>query len=352
MTAPNTMTWRRVASVLWFPVFFAIALPLAFEVAFHRPTPHNVPVVVVGNASQVRLMTDEFHGIDATGFVVRRSASATVATAAVRDRSLATAYVADGTAPPTVYLARAASAIRAKYLQAGFAGVAAETGRQHPRIVDLVPLASGDGGTGLFFFVVPLMMIGLITAMVLLQLPAWRIARVAVVAGVGAVGALAAYLTVVGLRVLPAKPLLLAYAFLLTQVFGQLMVGAAPLLKRYFLPFALPSALILSVPSSGGTVTPDLLPGLFRYLSDALPLAQGVKLTRSVAYFQDPKAGVLIRESASRGPGSRPSSRVDADPNRIPPTNQSRRPSHESRTHRRNRIHRIARTNRTAGPRP
>jgi hypothetical protein len=237
-------------------------------------------------------MADQFHGINATGFVVHRTASPAAATAAVRDRSLAAAYVADGTAPPTVYLARAASAIRANYLQAGFARVAAETGKQPPRIIDLVPLASGDSGTGLFFFVFPLMMIGLITAMVLLQLPTWRIARrVAVVAGVGALGTLATYLTAVGLHVLPAKPLLLAYAFLLTQVFGQLMVGAAPLLKQYFLPFALTSALILSVPSSGGTVTPDLLPGLFRYLSDALPLAQGVKLTRSVAYFHNTGIG-------------------------------------------------------------
>jgi hypothetical protein len=35
------------------------------------------------------------------------------------------------------------------------------------------------------------------------------------VAGVGAVGALATYLTAVHLHVLPSKPLLIAYAFLL-----------------------------------------------------------------------------------------------------------------------------------------
>jgi hypothetical protein len=104
---------------------------------------------------------------------------------------------------------------------------------------------------------------------------------------VGAVGTTATYLTAVSLDVLPGKPLLLAYAFLLTQMFGQLMVGAAPLLKQYFLPAGLTFALILSVPSSGGTVTPDLLPTPFRYLSDALPLAQAVDITRSVAYFHN-----------------------------------------------------------------
>jgi hypothetical protein len=130
------------------------------------------------------------------------------------------------------------------------------------------------------------MMAGLITAIVLLQLPTWGVGRrVIAVAAIGAIGALAAYLTTVELHVLPGKPLLLAYAFLLTQVYGQLMVGAAPLLKQYFLPFSLTAALILGVPSSGGTVTPDLLPTLFRDLSYAFPLSQGVTVTRSVAYF-------------------------------------------------------------------
>jgi hypothetical protein len=50
---------------------------------------------------------------------------------------------------------------------------------------------------GIFFFVFPLMMIGLVTAIVLVQLPAWGIGRrIVVVAAVGSIGALASYLTV------------------------------------------------------------------------------------------------------------------------------------------------------------
>jgi hypothetical protein len=107
-------------------------------------------------------------------------------------------------------VARAASAIRASYLQGVFTRIAAETSRQPARVVDLVPLAPGEGGTGIFFFAFPLMMVGLITAIVLLQLPSWGIGRrVGIVAGVGAVGALATYLTAVHLHVLPSKPLLI-----------------------------------------------------------------------------------------------------------------------------------------------
>jgi hypothetical protein len=282
---PHT-SWRSVGSILWFPLFFAIVLPVTFQVAFHQPTPHKMPVAVVGSRAQVGLVASELDRIRTGGFEVRRSPSVAAASARVRDRKVAAAYVADPAA--SVYVARAASAIRASYLQGVFTRIAAETRRQPPVVVDLVPLASGDGGTGIFFFVFPLMMAGLITAIVLLQLPTWGIGRrVGVVATVGAIGSLAAYLTAVGLDVLPGKPLLLAYAFLLTQLYGQLMVGAAPLLKQYFLPFSLTAALILSVPSSGGTVTPDLLPTAFRDLSYALPLAQGVKVTRGVAYFHN-----------------------------------------------------------------
>jgi hypothetical protein len=279
-------TWRRIASILWFPIFFAIALPVTFEAVYHQPQPHSVPIAVVGNASQGSLMTKELHGVSASGFEVRQLPSAAAAAAAVHDRQVAAAYVDDGST--IVYLARAASAIRASYLQGVFARIASKAGSQPPPVVDLVPLAAGDGGTGIFFFVFPLMMTGVITAIVLLQVPAWRIGRrVLALAGVGAVGTLAAYLAAVSLNILPDKPLLLVYAFLLTQVFGQLMVGAGPLLKQYFLSFALTFALILSVPSSGGTVSPDLLPTPFRYLSDAMPLAQAVNVTRSVAYFHN-----------------------------------------------------------------
>jgi hypothetical protein len=284
--AQPQMTWRRAVSILWFPVFFAVVLPVAWQAAYRAGQPHRIAIATVGNTSQVRRLTDELHRVNPNGFAVREVGSAATATAAVRDRRVDAAYVAGAT--DTIYVARAASAIRANYLQGVFSQIDAETGRPPSAVVDLLPLASGDAGTGIFFFVFPLMMAGLIAAIVLLQLPTWGIGRRAIfVVGVGAAGALAEYLAVVGLHVLPGKPLLLLYAFVLTQVYGQLMVGAAPLLKQYFLAFSLTLSMVLSVPSSGGTVPPDLLPGFFRDLNYLLPLAQGVKVTRGIAYFHD-----------------------------------------------------------------
>jgi hypothetical protein len=285
-SAQPQMTWRRAVSILWFPVFFAVVLPVGWQLAYRAGQPHKIAIAAVGNTSQVSLLADELHRVNANGFVVRKVGSPATAKAEVRDRGVDAAYVAG--AAGIVYVARAASAIKANYLQGVFSQIAGKAGRPPSPVVDLLPLASGDAGTGIFFFVFPLMMAGLIAAIVLLQLPTWEIGRRAIfVVGVGAVSALAEYFSVVGLHVLPGKPLLLVYAFLVTQVYGQLMVGAAPLLKQYFLAFSLTLSMVLSVPSSGGTVPPDLLPSFFRDLNYVLPLAQGVKVTRSVAYFHN-----------------------------------------------------------------
>jgi hypothetical protein len=279
-------TGRRIASVMWFPFLFAIALPVIFELAFHAPQPHRVPIAVVGSTSQVEVLGERLHAVSSGGFTVEQLPTKAAAIVAVRDRYVAAAYLA-APSSPSVYVARAASAIRASYLQGVFTQIAGEAGAPPPQLVDVVPLRPGDSGNGTFFFVFPMLMVGVITVLVLLQRASgWSTERrMLAVAAMGAVGAVTAYITVVSLNVLPDKPLLLLYAFFLSQVFGQLLLGAAHLLKQFFLPVSLTFALVLSVPSAGGTVPPDLLPTWLRYLSNVLPLSQGVKITRSVAYF-------------------------------------------------------------------
>src|SRR5579872_1478032 len=144
-----SVAWSKDASILWFPVFFAIALPLCFLIGLHRPLPHNEQIAFVGSAKQEGAVTGALHHLQTGGFDVRQFPSAAAAIAAVRDRRDAAAYV-DGSVP-TVYLARAASATRASYLQNAFAAVAKTSRTPAPVIDDLVPLRSGDGGTGIFF---------------------------------------------------------------------------------------------------------------------------------------------------------------------------------------------------------
>jgi hypothetical protein len=278
---------RHIASVLWFPVVFAIALPLVFLVAFHAPQPHDVPIAVVGSTRQVEAVSGKLHAVNSGGFNVHQLSSRSTAIAAVRDREVAAAYVEVPSLSPQLYVARAASAISANYLQQVFVQIASESETSPPQTVDLVPLLPGDSGTGIFFFAFPLVMVGVITVLVLLQKAStWSIERrLVAVAVMGAVGATTAYITAINLDVLPNKPLLLLTAFFLSVMIGGLLVGLAPLLKQHFLPVVMTFILILGVPSAGATMMPDLLPSGLRYLSDVLPLAQAVKIIRSVAYF-------------------------------------------------------------------
>jgi len=278
---------RHIASILLFPFLFAIALPLIFELAFHAPQPHQVPIAVVGSGSQVEAISNELQAVNSGGFRVEQVRSEPAAESAVRDRDVAAAILERAPSPPVLYVAKAASSIRASYLQGVFTQLALDARTSPPQLVDVVPLLPGDSGNAVFFFVFPMLMVGIITVLVLLQrAQKWSIEhRALAVVGMGAVGAVAAYVTVVNLNALPDKPALLLYAFFLSQVIGQLLLGAAPILKQYFLPIAMTFSLVVGVPSAGGTVPPDLLPVGLRYLSDVLPLAQGVRVARSVAYF-------------------------------------------------------------------
>jgi hypothetical protein len=88
---PGFVRVCRVASVLWFPVLFAIALPVLFELAFHAPEPHRVPIGVVGTTSQTKVLGQRLHAISTGGFEVEQLPSRAAAISAVRDRHVAAA---------------------------------------------------------------------------------------------------------------------------------------------------------------------------------------------------------------------------------------------------------------------
>ena len=99
-------TGRHIASILWFPFLFAIALPLIFELAFHAPQPHQVPIAVVGSASQVEALSNELHSVNSGGFRVEQVRSQTAAVSAVRDRDVAAAYLETSPSHPVLYVAK------------------------------------------------------------------------------------------------------------------------------------------------------------------------------------------------------------------------------------------------------
>jgi hypothetical protein len=188
----GAVTWPRIISILKLPALLTIFLPLALLVASHQGTSHKPRLAVAADNPRVRPLSDVQAGeIPVTHIVASADTIHAV---------------------PTDY------AIDSHYVQQVFTRFAVATGRPAPRNLDRYSRASGFGGIGIFFLVFPVMMAGAMTTIVLLRRPSWGMGRrVVLVAVVGAVSALGAYLTAVGLELLPGKPALLAYAFLLTQ---------------------------------------------------------------------------------------------------------------------------------------
>lgn len=264
-------TARRVASLLWFPFFFAAAFSLITLFAFAHPQPHGLDVGVVGSAtaSQLDALPTGINTVSVPDEVTARSLVASGQLAAATDGS-------------HLFVASAASSTRSDYLTAVFQ----HAGDGALSVVDVNPLEPGDvSGVGLFFYALPNLLVGLITSIVLLQVGVWPIRRKLIaIAAAGAFSAIFSYLLATGLDVIPADLTLVAYAFLLTQAIGWLTTAAAIHAKQFFMPVAMTFVLILGIPSSGGTVNSDMLPAWVRFINDWHPFSQFIDLIRADAY--------------------------------------------------------------------
>ncbi|SNY47597.1 carboxypeptidase regulatory-like domain-containing protein [Paractinoplanes atraurantiacus] len=255
-------TRGRVLSLIWFPFFFAAVMSVLYLLAFAHPQPHDMRLGVIGSAPPLP-----------AGLAVQPVTDAT----AVAHNDLAGAY---DSATGTLYISSAASGTRADYLTAVL----------HPRqTVDVVRLASGDvSGVGVFFYALPLLLIGLITSIVLLQFGMWPLHRkLATIAAAGAFASALAWSVAVSLDVIPADGWLLLYGFALTQAIGWLTTGITRLVKQFFMPVAMTFVLLLGIPTAGATVNADMLPTPLRALHDVLPFGQFIEVVRASAYFDN-----------------------------------------------------------------
>jgi Carboxypeptidase regulatory-like domain len=279
---------RRVLSLIWFPFFFAAAFALILLASFPAPTPHDIPVQIVGTTSQTHEIRDALDHVRDGGFVVNQAASMSSARADVASNTIAAAYT-PGEAHSEVIVASGASGSRANYLTAVFDKVASASGAPAPTRVDVAPLESGDpNGVGLMFIGLPLLLVGLIASIVLAQFGAWPMrSKLITIALVGAFATVFTYFAATAMSVIPNDEWLLLYGFLLTQAIGWITTGAAYFVRQFFLPVAMTFVLILGIPSAGATVNGDMLPGFVRWLNTFMPLAQFVDAARASMYLHN-----------------------------------------------------------------
>lgn len=276
-------------NALWFPTFFVIGFLSFYLVPFHAPTPHHVPVAVVGQQPAAAMAA----GFDAKlpgAYDITAVADPVAAQQAVLDRHTVAGY---DPATQTLFLAKANGQALEQVLQATFGPVAAQVPGAQLHVVDLAPTASGDlTGAGLFYLLMVCNLAGYLTVMMLLQATTLSSGRkLAVLAGFGAVASTIAFGFGAALHVIPFNPVLLPLMFLLNQAVGWTTSGLVPLVRQYIAGAAMGLFVLMSIPSSGGAIPVDMVPGFFRFLHPIMPLGSAIDAARGMLYFHG--AGIL-----------------------------------------------------------
>ena len=291
-------TPKTVAIVLFPALVLMLAFAFSYVGAFHDPTPHNVPVAVVGPPA----VTSQLDALPGDPLDARQASSRADALSQIDDREVYGAYDA-GT--NRLFVASAANRATAIALAATFNRVAAAKGGPAVRVTDVKPLPPKDpNGTAAFYAVIAWVFGGYIgsTLIGLLGSPRSRsrqraAARLGAFAGFGIVGGI---LSVVMLRacfdVFSGHVIALCAIAALTlfasgAATGGIQAAAGPAgTGLVILVFV-----ILGNAASGGPFARPLLPGLWRTIGGVLPPGASVDLARSALFFDGARvAGPIL----------------------------------------------------------
>jgi hypothetical protein len=281
-------TPKTVAIVLFPALVLMLAFAFSYVGAFHDPTPHNVPVAVVGPPS-VAAQLDALpgHPLDP-----RATTSRQAALSQIDDRDVYGAYEA---ATNRLFVASAANRATAIALETTFNRAAAARGRPAVHVTDVKPLPPKDpNGTTAFYAVIAWVFGGYIGATLIgligsprSRSPARGAARIGalawfgLVAGVGSVVLLRASFGVFTGHVVA----LCAIAALTIFASGAATAGIQAAFGPAGTGLVILVFVILGNAASGGPFARPLLPGLWRTIGGVLPPAASVDLARAALFF-------------------------------------------------------------------
>jgi hypothetical protein len=258
-------------------VLVAVALQVVYVTLFvlpgHDPRPNGLPVAVAG----------ALPGAEANGFEVVRVPDEAAARRAILDREVYGAFL-----PDRVLVSSAASVPVAQLLRS--------LGRETERVVDVRPTDPDDPrGTTLNLFVLPLIVTGILVALVAAGLlpDAGLRGRVLGAALAALLGSLATVGVVHGaIGALPGSfPALVGVATLGVLALTLSAGGLIALLGQGGVALAFILFLVLGSPASGLAGAPELLPTPWAELGHLLPPGAMGTAIRGVAYFDG--AGAL-----------------------------------------------------------
>jgi hypothetical protein len=256
-----------------------------YSLALGDPVPHHIDAGLVGDAARLPRAVESVQRAAGGGLVFHRYASVAAARAAIDEQDVYAALDLTSN-PPTLYVASAAGGSVARVLEK------ASAGEPVVHVVDTHPLSTADpNGLDIFYLMLVTTIIGFLTVFQVranasgLGLRQWTMFVVGVALCVSLV------LTLVDGPLLQRLDLpvlecwgILALHLLAVASFTSLM---SVLIGRWAI---LPTWLffvVLGNSSSGGAVSPPLLPQPLAFVSQWLPSGATVTALRNAVYFGD-----------------------------------------------------------------
>ncbi len=286
--ASTTPTPKAVTLVLVPALVLMLAFAFFYVGAFHDPTPHHVPVAVLGPPALAVQLTH----LPGAPLEARHVSSRSDALSRIDDREVYGAY---DPATNRLFVASAANRATAIALEQTFNLLAAAQNRPAVHVTDIKPLPPKDpNGTAAFYAVVAWMFGGYIGATLIGLIGSPRstsrrraAARLSALAKLSLVGGI---LSVVMLRA--------SFGVFSGHVVALCAIGALTIFASAAATAGIQAAagpagtglvilvfVILGNSASGGPFARPLLPGVWRWIGGVLPPGASVDLARSALFF-------------------------------------------------------------------
>jgi len=293
-----TPTPKAVALVLLPATVLMLAFAFSYVGAFHDPTPHQVPVSVVGPPA----LAAQLNGLPGDPLDARQASSRADALSQIDDREVYGAYDARGN---RLYVASAANRATAIALERTFNRIAAAQRRPAVRVTDVKPLPPKDpNGTAAFYSMIAWVFGGYIAATLIGLIGSPRststqraAARIGALAGFGVVsGILSVVLLRASFDVFSGHVVALcAVAALTIFASGAATAGIQAAAGPAGTGLVILVFVILGNAASGGPFARPLLPGLWRTIGGVLPPGASVDLARATLFFDGARiAGPIL----------------------------------------------------------
>jgi hypothetical protein len=294
--------WARLILLVAMPVFFLTVFSLSYVSAYHKPTPHDLSLVIAGPAATTKPIVHDITSTTKTAFDITTTTAASSARADVKDRNAVGAVLIDGKNVTTV-IASGGGLLASNVVTEVGQEVAARLGGT-ATVTDVSPLTHDDGtGSSLFYFLVACTVGAFLAITTLAQVLArprmWSMLAVNAIMAIlvpicsfvsltaftgefGATfGEIAAVLGIGMLYTLACG----LFATLMTR-----LIGAGGIFIEIIVLVG------LNFPSSGGSVPASMLPPFWQFLHHFWIGAGAMEAFHSILYFSGAHVGRWVAQ--------------------------------------------------------